>query len=350
MSEQSLYLRIIGPEAEAWTLPLRGLLRVAEAIYASGMTLRNARYDRRGPQVSLGVPTISVGNLTVGGTGKTPFVIELVRRLDKMGRSPAVVSRGYGAGDDDPNDEERVIRQSCPGVVCVSASNRAMAGEMALQRLGADVIVLDDGFQHRRLGRTLDIVLVDATCPFGFDHLLPRGLLREPVESLQRADVVVVTRCDQASPAALTRIEARLRDAAPDATHLKCTHRVTSVERLDGAVVESSLDGKRAVLFAAIGRPQAFATTVRTLGVEVVAEQWWPDHHRYRRRDLDAILRPGRFPPHDLVITTQKDAVKLSALGGAGLSEVLVAKIAIDFMGDGGTMLQQMLESAVGTA
>lgn len=347
MTRTSLYGRIIAGEAGAWAAPARAMLRAAEIVYARGVAIRNARYDHNGHRTALPVPVISVGNLTVGGTGKTPFVIELVKRLDRMGLSPAVVSRGYKAVDGEPNDEERLIRKRVPGVACVCDSDRALAGETACRRFGADVIVLDDGFQHRQLARTLDIVLVDATCPFGFDHLLPRGLLREPVGSLGRAHVIALTRCDQVSPAALSRIQTRLHRAAGDAIHLQCNHRVTSIERLSGEEIKESLEGKRAVVFAGIGHPQAFVTTVRSLGIEVVGRRFLPDHHNYRRRDIDSLRHPGRFLPHDLLITTEKDAVKLSALGDLEHSDIVVVNVAIDFPGEGGTILQAVLDKAL---
>ncbi len=347
MNDSSLYRRIIAEEAGAWAWPVRGALRCAELFYSRIVALRNAHYDRRGPRVTLDVPVISVGNITVGGTGKTPMVMEVVRRLDGMGRSPAVVSRGYGASPGEPNDEERLIRKHCPAAVCVSDSDRALAAQAARRDFGADVIVLDDGFQHRRLARSLDIVLVDATCPFGFDHLLPRGLLREPVAGLRRAGVIVLTRCDQVPRTTLARIEAKLKRLAGDVLHLKCNHRVSGLEHLDGTTVQGSLAGKRVVLFAGIAQPRSFTTTVRSIGADVVGQRWWPDHYRYRRRDLDALRREGRFPSHDYLVTTEKDAVKLTALEGIAPSEVVVVKIAIDFVGDHGTMLQDLLSRAV---
>ncbi|GAG16655.1 unnamed protein product, partial [marine sediment metagenome] len=253
----------------------------------------------------------------------------------------------YRAADGEPNEEERLIRKSCPGVACVSDPDRVRAAEIAHHRFGADVIILDDGFQHRRLGRTLDIVLVDATCPFGFGHLLPRGLLREPVESLRRAQVVALTRCDQVSRAELSRIETRLHAVAVDAIHLKCRHRVTAIERLDGTAVPAPLDGKRALIFAGIGQPQAFLTTVRSLGVDVVGKRWWPDHHHYRLRDIDSLIGPGCYPPHDLLLTTEKDAVKLAALSGLDRAAIGVVKVAIDFVDEGGTMWQAVLEKSL---
>lgn len=365
MHSDSLDRRIIAGETGAWASPVRGLLWAASAAYGRAIALRNARYDRNGPTARLPVPVISVGNLTVGGTGKTPFVIELVRRLNTLGYSPAVVARGYGASPGESNDEQKLIQKNCPSVSYVSDPNRRRGGELACERFGADVIVLDDGFQHRRLARDLDIVLVDATCPFGYGHLLPRGLLREPVSGIRRAHVVVLTHCDQVSHAELARIEARLRELASDAAHLKCIHRVTAIERLDGTAVEGGLDGKRVVLFAGIAHPQSFERTVASLGAEVVGTRWFPDHHQYHRRDLQQLLRADRFPRHDFLVTTEKDAVKLPELSGfdpvlratAALDSPLcgtaalgcpptiaVVRVAIDFVDDGGTMLQAILE------
>ncbi len=323
--------------------PMRGGLRLVETVYASAVAIRNAYYNRRGPRHVACVPVVSVGNLTVGGTGKTPFVINLVNRLEQMGFSPAVVSRGYGAATGEPNDEERLIRSNCPSVVCVSDRDRALAVEIAHQKYGADVVVLDDGFQHRRLGRTLDIVLIDATCPFGFGHLLPRGLLREPLDSLRRAHVVVLTRCDQVSQSELSQTESGLRAVATDTVQLKCSHRVTGIEWLDGTTIDDELDGKRAVVFAGIARPQAFLTTVRSLGIDVVGHRWWPDHHHYRKRDIDAFARIGAYPPHGLLLTTEKDAVKLAAMDGVDPRRIAVVKVAIDFMAGNDTIFQRIL-------
>ena len=347
MREPSTYRRVIGGEAGPWAATARVLLHVLEGPYALAITLRNRWYDRRGAHVTLPIPVISVGNLTAGGTGKTPLVIELLQRLERMGRNPAVISRGYRADQGEPNDEERLIRKHCPTVVCLADSDRGRAGQVACQRFGADVIVMDDGFQHRQLARTLDIVVVDATCPFGYGHLLPRGLLREPLGALRRAQVVVISRCGQVSKAELARLETRLRELAKTATHLQCDHHFTGVECLDGTPISGLLEGRRAVLFAGIGQPQAFRTTAQSLGIEVVGERWWPDHHRYRLGDLKALLKANAFPPHDLLITTEKDAVKLSAVTGFDHTRIAVIKIAIDFAHNGGTILDKLLRNAL---
>ena len=347
MDRALLHYRILSNDVGLWGVPVRAGLRVIEGGYAAAIALRNAHYDRNGPRAVLPVPVISVGNVTVGGTGKTPLVIELLERLGRMGCNPVVVSRGYKARDGGANDEERLIRCHVPGAICLSSSNRMEAGEAAIQSHRADVIVLDDAFQHRQLGRTLDIVLVDATCPFGFDHLLPRGLLREPLAALRRAGAIVLTRCDQVSPEELARVEARIRSFHDTTKIIKCNHRVTKLQNLDGSPVDEPPEGKRAVLFAGIGRPGAFAETVRGMGVEVVGERWWPDHHAYVPKDLRELVGTNRFPPHDWLMTTEKDAVKLAGLPGADGVRIVVVCVTIDFEGDGGTILQSLLESVL---
>ncbi len=344
MGDDARYRRIISGRGGTWQPPIRFGLRCLEELYAFGVAVRNRRFDRAGPQTVLSIPVISVGNITAGGTGKTPLVVELLQRLSSMGFTPAVVSRGYKAVPGEPNDEERFIERQVPGIVCLADANRIRAAEQAHRAFGADVIVLDDGFQHRRIARTIDIVAIDATCPFGYGHLLPRGLLREPPSSLRRAHVVVMTRCDQVSRARLSEVMARVRELAESAVVARCVHRVLGIERLDGTPAPMDLAAKRAVLFAAIGRPEAFATTVRSLGVEIAGVRWWPDHHQYRRHEMDALLKIGRFSPHDLLLTTEKDAVKLARLDGLEHANIFVVKVAIDFIDDGGTILQTALE------
>lgn len=296
-------------------MPLLGILRLGSWAYGALVGLRNRRYDTQ-PCDPVSVPVISIGNITVGGTGKTPMVIAVAQWLLELGRNPVVVARGYRAEGGGANDEELVIRKHCPGVAYVADSNRRAGAERAIHRLAADCVVLDDGFQHRKLPRQLDIVLVDATCPFGFGFLLPRGLLREPVRSLKRADVIVLTRCDQASQRQreqIARVVSRVNGRAPC---LSARHAVVGIERLDGSAWSGEVSGKRAVVFGAIANPSALVTTVKTMGVAVVGTRWWSDHHRYTRGELNHLLQSGRFPPHEFLMTTEKDAVKLAQLTG----------------------------------
>ncbi len=350
MATDAMYRRIMAGDAGVWAAPLRGLLRLGEAAYTVGINARNRRYDNNGPVTTLDVPVISVGNITVGGTGKTPLVIELVRRLGAVGKSPAVVARGYGSEVGETGDEQRLIRRHCPDVAYVADADRIAGAQHAVAAFGADVIVLDDGFQHRRLGRKLDIVLIDATCPFGYGHVLPRGLLREPVTALRRAGLVVITRCDQASPVSLQETQRKLERLVDGAAIIRCRHDAVGIEDLHGHDLTKSVAGQRAVLFAAIGNPASFAHTCLSLGVEVVGHRWWPDHHRYTQRDVNTLTRVGKFPPHDILLTTEKDAVKLSQLPALDHTGIGVVKVAIDFVDDGGTILESKLEGVLGVS
>jgi len=323
--------------------PIRGALRLAEFFYCGAVAFRNRQYDRGGRITRLSVPVISVGNITVGGTGKTPFVMEVIRRLQLRSRRPAVVSRGYKSAGGEPNDEERVIRRHCPEVPVIADPDRASGGRLACEKFGANVIVLDDGFQHRRLARDLDIVLVDTTRPFGFDHVLPRGLLREPLEGLRRADLLVLTRCEQASADELRRIEDRLRGFAPGVPIIRCTHSVRGIESLGGVPLEDELRGRRVMVFAGIARPEAFLRTVRGLGAEVVGECWWSDHHHYQALDIARVARLRSDIQADFLAITEKDAVKLGNLSGVDRDRVAVIRVGIEFLDEGGDVLDEML-------
>ncbi len=335
--------RIQAGQAGVQWRPVLGVLVALSVAYQWIVTCRNRIFDRRGPSARLDVPVISVGNITVGGTGKTPVVIDLVNRLESLGRSVAVVARGYGATAGTANDEEQLIRRHCPNAVYVANANRAEGGALAIDRFGANTIILDDGFQHRRLARDLDVVLIDATCPFGFGYVLPRGLLREPMSSLKRASVIVLSRCDQVSVSQINHLEKKIASIAPAVQILRSTHRVMGVQTLAGIKIDYTEARLRAVLFGGIGHPEAFATTVRSMNIEVVGQHWWPDHHNYRASDVDQLMRLGRFPEHDIFLTTEKDAVKLCELKGIEDEFIGVVKIAIDFNEGDDTIMQGLV-------
>ncbi len=339
--------RIQAGQAGMHWWPVLGAAALISVIYRWVVSIRNRIYDRRGPVVCLDVPVISVGNITTGGTGKTPMVIDLITRVESFGRSVAVVARGYGAVAGAANDEERLIRRHCPSAVYVANPDRAAGSTLAMDRYGANAVILDDGFQHRRLGRDLDIVLIDATCPFGFNYLLPRGLLREPLLGLKRADVIVLSRCDQVSATQLNLLEKKLASLVPTVPRVRAVHLVVGVQTLAGEDIDYVDSGKRAVVFGGVGHPEAFVTTVRSLDIEVVGEYWWPDHHHYRSSDVNALMRLGRFPSHDFLLTTEKDAVKLSDMKGIQDVPIGVVKITIDFTDGGDTIMQQLLEEVL---
>ena len=348
MGEVSLTRRVMA-DRSAWTLPLRSLLRLGSAVYGAAVALRNRRYDRGSAVVSVEVPVISVGNITAGGTGKTPLVVEIARRLLDRGRKVAVLSRGYRAAAGQPADELLWVSRRLPGVVCMQDPDRVAAAHRAVSDHHVDAVVLDDAFQHRRLARDLDVVAVDATCPFGFDRLLPRGLLREPRHSLRRADLIVITRADQVDQVALESLHAALHETAPGVPCVSCRHQPVGLAEIDGSPARSADPNGRSVLCASgIGNPGAFEWTVRQMGADVRGHLVFADHHRYRVRDLVRIADEAKRRQADLVLTTEKDAVKLARASFDWPCRVAVVQIEIDFLATGSTMLDSVLDRVLG--
>lgn len=301
---------------------LRGLLWLASVPYGWIVGRRNAGFDSGRREIRrVSAPVISVGNLTVGGTGKTPLVAWLAQMLTAEGRRVALVSRGYGAASaGEPNDEARELADRLPDVPHVQNRDRVAAARVALDEHHADVLVLDDAFQHRRLHRDLDIVLLDALDPFGGEHLLPRGLLREPMTSLRRADVVVLTRSDLVEPTRREAIHETAARFAPQALWVEAMVRPTALlwrgndddERsLIQRLPLETLSGRRVAAFCALGNPAGFRRTLEGAGLQVAAFREFPDHHRYSDADLRQ-LDEWAAAQRDVeaVICTHKDWVK----------------------------------------
>jgi tetraacyldisaccharide 4'-kinase len=293
----------------------RVALRVASVPYGWAVRARNGLFDRGWKHSEkAGVPVISVGNLTVGGTGKTPCVEYVARRLREWDRQVAILSRGYG-NDRGPNDEALVLEENLPDVPHLQDADRVALAKIAVTELESDALVLDDGFQHRRLARDLDIVLIDATEPWGYGYLLPRGLLREPASGLKRAGVIVLTRCDQVDAASLTRLREQTAKLAPLAPIVETSHRPAHwIDAQRQTRPLEYLRGKKALAFCGIGNPDAFRKTLEGLGVTIEGEGFraFPDHHPYGRTDVEALRNWARQEATEgVVVTTQKDLVKL---------------------------------------
>lgn len=289
----------------------RGALLAASLGYGLAMAIRNQAYNRGWINIHrLGVPVISVGNLTTGGTGKTPVVIMIARQLRSMGARPAVLTRGYKALPGGESDEVLVLRHECPDVPVIVDADRVRGGKAAIAQHDADVLVMDDGFQHRRLSRTMNLVVVDATRPFGIPGLLPRGTWREPPETLARATHVMLTRCEQI-PQDLADIAAQLLSQYVGPRYiLQQRLRVTGVYDSHGA--RWDLCGRRVLAFAGIGNPENFLNTLELAGARPVAGCWFGDHHHYDfQRDFAALEDVTRRRGIDIWVTTLKDFVKL---------------------------------------
>lgn len=310
---------------------LRSGLQIASWGYRGGVAWRNRRFDRGRREIHHApIPVISVGNLTAGGTGKTPMVEWICRWLRAHDRRVAILSRGYGAERDGVNDEALQLEQLLPDVPHLQDPDRVRLAEIAYEELESEILVLDDGFQHRRLHRDLDLVLIDATNPFGFGHLLPRGLLREPKQSLARADLVILTRVDQVDPVELEKLRREVRRLAPSRPVVETSHHATRLLSTDGEMKPlggSGEAGMRVVAFCGIGNPSSFRRTLEQVGYEVVDLKTYPDHHRFRREDLAELDRWSRGHTHaERVVCTHKDLVKIQRreIGGKPLSAVCV--------------------------
>jgi len=295
----------------------RAALRVASWPYGLGVRQRNRGYDRGSrPVHRAAVPVVSVGNLSLGGTGKTPCVEHVARFYRERGVQVAILSRGYGA-ESGPNDEALVLEDNLPDVPHLQGADRSALADAAVEELEAELLVLDDGFQHRRLHRDLDIVLIDATSPPHRDWLFPRGTLREPASGLNRAGAILITRCDQASDAEVIAIREWLEARAPGVPIATTVHRPIANE-LNGATVGA---------FCGIGNPASFRRTLESIGATVAEFRTFPDHHAYTREDVAELEAwANRLPPGAVVATTQKDHVKLrlDELGGRPLHTVKI--------------------------
>lgn len=318
---------------------LRGALELVEPFYAAAVRWRNGRYDAgRAAIHAIGVPVISVGNLTLGGTGKTPMVAWIAGQLRRQGLRVVLVSRGYGrpaaavAGQPPPNDEALELAQKLPDVPHLQNPDRVAAARQAIAQHAAQVLVLDDAFQHRRIARDLDIVLLDALEPFGFGHVFPRGTLREPPCGLRRADVVVLSRADLLLPAARDEIRQMVAGYAPHALWAEAAHAPQALQNADGQRrPPESLAGKRVAAFCAIGNPASFRHTLTRCGVATVQLQEFPDHHRFTPTDLKELARWADRLSVEAVLCTHKDLVKINA-ATLGQQPLWAVEVGLEFL------------------
>lgn len=294
-----------GP-ASAWLSPLGWL-------YGGAMAVRNAIYDHASFSRAAPGPVVSVGNITTGGTGKTPLVLSLVTRLRAMGRRPAVLTRGYGAAVGHTADEVLEYRTVHPDLPVVVDANRYSGAQIARRDYGADCFLLDDGFQHRQLRRDLDIVVVDALSPWG-GRMLPAGRRREPLSGLSRADLFVISRCNQADEQTLRGIYQVLRQYSPHAAVIGSAVNVADVRKNDESRPASELAGKRVLPVCGLGNPETFLHLLRTLGCVVLPAIRLADHHRYATEDVAHIAAEAASHRADLVVTSRKDWVKLRSV------------------------------------
>lgn len=324
-------------------------LAAAALPYGLAVTARNAAFDHGFlPVTRVPTPVISVGNLTLGGTGKTPLVAWVARHLATAGRRPAIISRGYGARPGERSDEAAELGLVVPEAMHVANRDRAAGCRTAIAA-GCDAAVLDDGFQHRRLHRDLDIVAVDATDPFGCGRLFPRGLLREPLAGVARAGAVVLTRASAIDAAERLAIRVALMAAGGqrfDHAWMEAEHRPVNVRLADGGTLPlDSLRSLPVVAFAGIGNPAAFRATLANLAADVIEFVSFPDHHAYTNADFDQLAARATRSGAAMLVTTLKDLVKVPAGRGTDLPLGAV-EIAIESLA-GGEQVAALIDAAV---
>jgi tetraacyldisaccharide 4'-kinase len=300
-----------------------GLLAL-EPLYRITMFARNTLFDKKIKSIhSLGRPTISVGNLTAGGTGKTPVVQWIADQLLARGRHPAILLRGYRAKDG-VSDEAELLKKS--GVeVEANPDRRAGAATVLARSPQTDVFLLDDGFQHRRAARDLDLVLIDATKPFGNGHVIPRGLLRESPAGLRRAGAILITRADDGDR--LPALISQLRRHAPTAPIFISRHAFAGLIDAHDQIVDPSRVG-RCLAMAGIGNPESFYQGLRQRGLQI-ADTWSPgDHHVYTQADAQRLRDRAMI---GTIVVTEKDWVKLRRLKDIDDLPIARAQLKLDF-------------------
>ncbi len=350
---------------EAWHGRASPLVRVglsaAAAVFHVALASRSASYrigllSTRG----LPVPVISVGNVTVGGSGKTPLAEVVVLALRDMGARPALISRGYGRrtrgvrivadsggirlGARDGGDEPVLLAERLPGVPVVVGESRYDAGAVAVGTCGAGSLVLDDGFQHRTLRKDLEIVVVSGLDPWGNGRLFPRGSLREPLSALRRAGLVVVT--NPPTSTAVSDIARGLRKTGSAATVISGAYHPTSLRRGDHGPAEGpeALAGRKVLALAGLAAPKGFVTTAARLGAEVVELAEFPDHYWYTTSDLARVAARARETGAEAVLTTEKDWVRLRGMA-RGDVPFWVLSVRLDMGADRAALVQAINET-----
>lgn len=325
-------------------LSIRLLLAVLQgisAVFKQVVLVRRFFYEvgifRRYP---LGCQVISVGNITAGGTGKTPVVEIFARELQKSGRKVAILSRGYRKRErpwyqrvfqekiEPPRvvsdgkrllldsemggDEPYMLANNLPGVVVLVDKNRVKSGRYAVKRFGCDTLILDDGFQYWKLQHRLEVVLVDKTNPFGNGHLLPRGVLREPVRHLKRADFIFITKSDGQSD----ELRKQIKMLNPGAEIIECCHQPRYLQNVytSERIPLEWLQGKTVTSLSGIAVPQSFENSLRKMGAKVIYCERYADHHRYNAQEIIDAVNKAADLNVDAVLTTEKDAVRFPHL------------------------------------
>ncbi len=328
---------------------LRSILFIFSIFYYFAVALRNLLFDISiFKKAKVNAAVVSVGNITTGGTGKTPLVAWLCNYFADKNVKTAVLTRGYRLKSSDLADEPVILAKNCPNTEIIINTNRTEGAKKAITEYNAKLLVMDDGFQHRKLARDVDIVAVDATEPFGRGKFLPAGLLREPLGSLKRADAVVITRINQTQPEKIDKIKKTISKINPSIVFASAIHKPICAKLIkDRQLSIEELKGKRLYAFCGIGNPDAFFQTLSELALNIVGKRVYNDHHRFSQSDIAEICRDGRSRKAEMIITTQKDWIK-TALLDIGNFDVPIAYLAVELeFIDGQQEITALVENAI---
>ena len=320
------------------------ILNLFSILFAQIIKIRYFLYDKRLLKNNpLGCLVIVVGNITVGGTGKTPVVEKLAKTLQQNGRKVGIISRGYKSkkesltkkmlrfitngevappkvvsdgknvllGSKLAGDEPYMLAKNLPGVVVVCDKNRVKAGYFAIKDFGCDTLVLDDGFQYLKLKGSLNICLVDSTNPFGNEHLLPRGILREPLHRLSKADYILITKTKNIQQC--EELHRTIRKHNSLAKMIYCTHTPRFLVDIKSQE-EKNLDfikGKKVAIFSGIAYPESFEGTIKEQGADIIYTKRFLDHHRFSKGEIKTVFMEAFSSGAEMILTTEKDAVRL---------------------------------------
>ena len=321
---------------------LKTILLVLSWIYRLAVKIVDLSYvSGIRPSRKMNVPVVSVGNITLGGTGKTPFTMFLADYYRGLGRKPAILIRGYG------DDEHRMLRDELADVPVFPGQDRIKNAEHAV-REGNNILILDDGFQHRRIKRDLDILLLDSGSVFGNGFLFPRGILREPAKAVKRADILVITKADRIDEDRRKEIFNKLNGLAPGKVILTARHKVQYVKDPTGSIYPAeSLKGIRVCVVCGIADPVYFEFILNRQGADIVSRVTFGDHHSYTQKDIDNIAKRCFLEDVDKIVITQKDYVKLKKLDLARIeSKLIILSINMD-IGEGKEQLIAGLNSII---
>ncbi|MCR5834586.1 MAG: tetraacyldisaccharide 4'-kinase [Selenomonadaceae bacterium] len=378
---QTYFLRLIHDEEVhgIFTHIMIFFLYIGSLIYKGLVNLRLLGYELGfSGKERLNCFVISLGNITVGGTGKTPTAQRLAKEIRDLGYRVVILNRGYrakfsgevGIVSDGKNlnmdaaeagDEAYMLAKHLPNVPVLIGARRAVTGQYAIENFGAEVVILDDGYQHWQVIRDLDILLVDAVSVFGNGHLLPRGTLRESMSHISRADVCLMTKVDQASDGSRELIRETVHKYNPTAQIVESIHQPRKLiplakwanDLMEEGIGVDTISGRRVMAVSAIGNPASFERTLKDLGAEIISSLRYPDHHDYTIMEMEDIMRQVDSFGAEMIIVTEKDAVKIPKEFAQEKQSVPVFVISVEvtFQEGGkefGEMLRRRLEEKVG--